>query len=143
MSDYKQCTTNLMDILMTEQENPEVGYVQAPNGLYYGITDKSIPYMGYLDQLRYWVQQDEDMSILVTPGHIAGEDMISEWFGRDMTTTYKFMASLQFIVSHIFHDIVPNKEFELVAGGNGPWEVAFVNGGGNPDGPIPPPAMCN
>lgn len=141
MPDYKQCTATMMGVLMDEREAPETGYVQAPNGLYYGITDPTIPYLCRLDQLRYWIQQDVDMDTLFGSGAVINQTTISTWFGGNMTTTYKFMASLQFIVTHIFATITPNKEFDLATNA-GQWEITFVNSGSNPVGGVPEPSIC-
>ena len=141
MPDYKQCTTSLMSTLMHETTSPQSGYVLAPNGYYYGLTDNMVPYLGHLDQLRYWIQQDTDMSMLFGTGAVVGESTVSTWFDADMTTTYKFMAALQFIVTHIFSSITPNREFNLSTVSSA-WQIAYTNGGSNPDGPIPPPMAC-
>lgn len=144
MPDYKSCAETLVDNLMDETTSSQTGYVLAPNGKYYGLTDSSTPFLGDLDYLRYWILQDTNMAAIFNTSAVTSETTIKAWFSNNMTTTYKFMAAMQFCVAFDYSNLTADVQFSLDTNPtSGLWELEFTNGGSNPGLAPPTSPTCS
>lgn len=138
--DYKVCVANLVNQVIGESNTPKPGFILAPNGKNYGIQYPDTPYMGRMDQMRYWMKQDISMNTLFVYLTTKTEDEINVWF-NNMSITYKFMVFCQYMVAHDHGNFTPNRQFNLLTINN-KWNLRFDNGGMNPQNPPPPRMEC-